>query len=284
MTQGRPPGWYDEPGGDRASLRWWDGRAWTSVTRERSSAEALPVPRSVDVLDSGPPPRTPVDRRALAGAAAAVVLLIALVVAVLPGRGDDTVVGGPQPGPTLLPSTPAPTTAVPVSGRITDRVARLSYDVLPGDWREWDRESFDGLRSTLGYYRVTQEDAPNQQTYWANVNSGPVDDATVRPDLAGTARELVDTLSGRYYPAHTRTGLLQRALTVDGAPAYLIRYRAVFDPADAAGYSAATEQVAVLLVDVGQPFPSALYLSLPDTVEPLWNSIDGLLAGVRVIR
>jgi hypothetical protein len=30
--------------------------------------------------------------------------------------------------------------------------------------------------------------------------------------------------------------------------------------------------------------PAALYVSLPDTVRSLWPSIDGLLAGVRIIR
>lgn len=28
------PGWYDDPSGD-ATLRWWDGAAWTERTRER---------------------------------------------------------------------------------------------------------------------------------------------------------------------------------------------------------------------------------------------------------
>jgi len=66
-------------------------------------------------------------------------------------------------------------------------VAKLSYDVLPGTWREWDRESFQGLQSTLGYYKVTQENAPRDQTYWANVNSGPLDARTpnaVRPNAS----------------------------------------------------------------------------------------------------
>jgi hypothetical protein len=239
------------------------------------------------VLDSGPPPRRPAgDRRSLLLAGAVVVALVALVVAVLPGRGGDSDRLAQQPsGPaTVVPSDPAPTTATPVSGRISDRVARLSYDVLPGEWREWDRDSFDGLRSTLGYYRITQENAPNNQTYWANVNSGPVDERTAGADLPNTARRLVSTLAGRYYPDHTRSAVVERELTVDGAPAALLRYRAVFDPAAAVGYSASTEQIVVLVVDVGQDTPSALYVSLPDTVRDLWPAIDTLLAGVRIVR
>jgi len=157
--------------------------------------------------------------------------------------------------------------------------------VLPGNWREWDRDSFEGLQSTLGYYRVTQENAPRDQTYWANVNSGPVaPDTAIAGDLAKTADRLIDKLGDEYYPKHTRTELARRTLTVDGARAALVRYKAVFDPVAAEGYSAKSEQVVVLVVDTGQSVPSALYVSLPDTVRQLWPSIDGLLASVRIIR
>jgi hypothetical protein len=289
VTEAPPPGWYDEPGGDRASLRWWDGRTWTNVTRARSDSEQLPPSRvGADVLDSGPE-RPPVRPRSWLVAAAAVAVVLVLVTLGVPGRRTDT--GGladPLPGPgsaTILPTDPAPATPRPVSGRITDRVARLSYDVLPGDWREWDRDSFDGLQSTLGYYRITQQNAPAGQTYWANVNSGVVTpEVAGNGDLAAAALRLTRTLAAEYYPEHARADVTQKALTVDGAAASLVRYRAVFDPDAAAGYSAKSEQIAVLVVDTGQPQPSALYVSLPDTVRGLWPSIDDLLGGVKVIR
>jgi hypothetical protein len=286
VTEAPPPGWYDEPGGNRALLRWWDGRSWTPVTRSRSVYEQLPPERTaVDVLEAEPP-RPP--RRGWVVAGIAVAVLLVIVVTGLPGPRTDGGLAerGPDPGTaTIMPTDPAPTTARPVNGRYEDRVARLSYDVLPGAWREWDRESFRGLQSTLGYYRVTQENAPGDQTYWANVNSGPVNRETVvAGDLAKTADRLIKTLGDEYYPTHTRTELVRRRLTVDGAPAALVRYKAVFDPVAAAGYSAKSEQVVVLVVDTGEQLPSALYVSLPDTVRDLWPSIDGLLAGVRVLR
>ena len=286
MTAARPPGWYDEPGGDRALLRWWDGRSWTPVTRSRSVFEQLPPePVAVDVLDSESP-RSPRRGWVIAGTAVAVLLII--VVAGLPGRRTGGGLAEREPGPgsaTIVPTDPAPTTATPVNGRFEDRVAKLSYDVLPGTWREWDRESFQGLQSTLGYYRVTQENAPRDQTYWANVNSGPLDARTaVAGDLAKTADRLITTLGYEYYPKHTRTELVRRTLTVDGAPAALVRYKAVFDPVAAEGYSAKSEQVVVLVVNIGEEVPSALYVSLPDTVRDLWPSIDGLIASVRIIR
>jgi Protein of unknown function (DUF2510) len=286
VTAARPPGWYDEPGGDRALLRWWDGRSWTPVTRSRSVFEQLPPePVAVDVLDSESP-RPPRRGWVIAGTAVAVLLII--VVAGLPGRRTGGGLAEREPGPgsaTIVPTDPAPTTATPVNGRFEDRVAKLSYDVLPGTWREWDRESFQGLQSTLGYYRVTQENAPRDQTYWANVNSGPLDARTaVAGDLAKTADRLITTLGDEYYPKHTRTELARRTLTVDGAPAALVRYKAVFDPVAAEGYSAKSEQVVVLVVNIGEEVPSALYVSLPDTVRDLWPSIDGLIASVRIIR
>jgi len=286
VTAARPPGWYDEPGGDRALLRWWDGRSWTPVTRSRSVFEQLPPePVAVDVLDSESP-RSPRRGWVIAGTAVAVLLII--VVAGLPGRRTGGGLAEREPGPgsaTIVPTDPAPTTATPVNGRFEDRVAKLSYDVLPGTWREWDRESFQGLQSTLGYYRVTQENAPRDQTYWANVNSGPLDARTaVAGDLAKTADRLITTLGDEYYPKHTRTELVRRTLTVDGAPAALVRYKAVFDPVAAEGYSAKSEQVVVLVVNIGEEVPSALYVSLPDTVRDLWPSIDGLIASVRIIR
>jgi hypothetical protein len=264
------------------------------VTRTRSRFEQLPepAPAASELLDHDEP--RSIGRRGwlIAGIAAAVVLV--LVVVGLPGRNDgDGLTGSlPRPGPAtvlpsdpLVPSDPAPTTPQPVSGRIQDRVARLSYDVLPGSWRAWDRDSFAGLESTQGYYHVTQENAPLGQTYWANVNSGPLDEDTAgNGDLAGAARRLIDTLAEQYYPKHARDGLTQRSITVDGARASLVRYRAVFDPVAAAGYSAKSEQIVVLVVDTGQPVPSALYVSLPDTVKDLWPSIDSLLASVRIIR
>jgi Protein of unknown function (DUF2510) len=286
VTAARPPGWYDEPGGDRALLRWWDGRSWTPVTRSRSVFEQLPPePVAVDVLDAESP-RSPRHGWVIAGTAVAVLLII--VVAGLPGRRTGGGLAEREPGPasaTIVPTDPAPTTATPVNGRFEDRVAKLSYDVLPGTWREWDRESFQGLQSTLGYYRVTQENAPRDQTYWANVNSGPLDARTaVAGDLAKTADRLITTLGDEYYPKHTRTELARRTLTVDGAPAALVRYKAVFDPVAAEGYSAKSEQVVVLVVNIGEEVPSALYVSLPDTVRDLWPSIDGLIASVRIIR
>ena len=302
MGAARPPGWYDEPSGDRALLRWWDGEAWTGITRQRSAyepaaAETPGADRSAagppaDLLDSGE--RRAGPRRGALLALLAVAVVGLLLITGVPGLTVDPDRGrladrGSRPteptDPRVVDPPYAPPSPIPVSGRVTDPVARLSYDVLPGAWRAWDRGPFSGLLSTAGYYRIVQDGMPGGDIYWANVTSGQVNPGTAsRDDLRSTAARLADTLARDYYPKHTRREVSQRELHVDGAPAYLLRYRAVFDPSAAGTYTAKSELVIVLLVDTGDDLPAALYVSLPDTVRALWPSVDALLASVRVVR
>jgi hypothetical protein len=270
------------------------------VTRRRAPFEPPPPPppvdprraRESDVLESATGPGLRRSGRGWVLLVAVLGLLGVLVLATRPDRGGAGGLAEDSPRPTdtggglVVPSEPPPTSPQPVSGRVADPAARLSYDVLPGPWREWDRDGFRGLLSTAGYYRITQERVPNGQTYWANVTSGVIGPATAsRDDLRSTGERLVDTLARSYYPRHTRQQVSRRGLTVDGDPAYLVRYKAVFDRSAAAeGYTARSEQVAVLVVDTGGVLPSVLYVSLPDTVRSLWPALDGLLASVRVIR
>jgi hypothetical protein len=183
-----------------------------------------------------------------------------------------------------LPTRPSPQPTGPVSGRITDTAAKLSYQVLPGAWQAWDLFNFDGLLGTAGYYRVLQKETPAGGEYWANVTSGLASPAVASPnDLVTTAQRLVTGLDDQYYPKHTVQGRQQKSITVDGHQGYLTTYVAQFDPASSKGYTAKSEQVTVLVVDTGQPLPSVLYLSMPDQVRSLWKSVDGLIASVRVL-
>lgn len=291
MSDARSPGWYDDPAGDADRLRWWDGAGWTGITRERASFEQPPPPAVTaepefggdDVLDSGRPARArPGWVLVLVGVG--VVALLVLTGA-FPGLDrDDAPADRAAPGLTAAPSPPPTTTPAPrpVSGRITDNEAGLSYPVLPGEWRAWDRPWFSGFASLLGYYRITETDTP-VGPYWANVNSGLISPATTRDDLAAAAVRLAGGLAANNYPEHTRRNVESRATEVDGRRAHLLRYVAVFDPVASIGYMARTEAVTVLVVDTGRPLPAALYVSLPDTVRPLWSAVDGLVASVRVL-
>jgi hypothetical protein len=303
VTGLREQGWYDDPGGDLRQLRWWDGTDWTAITRLRLPHEVpvtpprpLPAFSGGEVLDAADYPR----RRWAWPAVLGIIGLIAVLVltGALPGLDTGTrqprPVSGPVaeprlPFPTDLPTpafpTPSPQPTGPVTGRITDNAARISYDVLPGSWQAWNMFIFDGLLSTAGYFRVVQKETPDGSPYWANVTSGIASPAVASPnDLTATARRLAHNLDEQYYPPHTSKGQTERALTVDGHQAYLSQFVAQFDPAATKGYTSKSEQVTVLVIDTGKTLPAVLYISLPDQVKPLWSSVGALVASVRVLR
>jgi hypothetical protein len=300
VTGPREPGWYDDPGGDVDQLRWWEGGGWTGITRVRMPHERMVAPpppvdwSPADLLDAA-------DRRT-SRTTWLVVLGIVGLIAVLVATGAlpdlDGTSGTAQPTtsrraapaplpvptdtvPLPVPTPPRPTG--PVSGRIVDDTAGLSYSVLGGAWQRWDMFPFEGMLGTDGYYRVVQRDAPGGE-YWANVTSGLVSPAVAsRDDLTATSRRLITGLDDQYYPDHRQQGRAERVTTVDGHPGYLISYVAIFNPDDSKGYQAKSEQVTVLVVDTGRQLPAVLYISLPDTVRPLWTSVDALVASVRVL-
>jgi len=313
VTDVRPPGWYDDPSGEPGRLRWWDGSDWTGIGRAPTPQEQrLGGARPPDVLDSeAGRPGSPRPRGRWLAVLLAVALIGGLVLTGrLPGLGggrpagsaasgaSEPTAGQTEPAATEPSATEPPTTEVPVplptsasptpspkpvSGRFSDYQARLSYDVLPGSWRAWDLAPFAGLVQTAGYYRVVQQRTPAGEQYWANVTSGRVAGSGAL-DLRRAANLLAAGLAAEYYPAHRRRSVVERATTVDGRPAYLVRWLAVFGPRRAAGYLAKSELVVVLVVDVGRDRTSALYVSLPDPVRSAWSSLDGLLASVRVLR
>jgi hypothetical protein len=305
VTGPREPGWYDDPGGNVDQLRWWEGTGWTGITRVRMPHErvAAPPPPPVDwsageLLDTAD--HRPPHWRWLVVLGIVGVIAVLVATGALPGLDGS---GTTQPTPTgqAAPRFPVPTDTVPVptdtvplpvptprptgpvAGRITDEAAGLSYPVLAGSWQAWDLFSFQGILGSNGYYRVLQRDAPNGE-YWANVTSGLVSPAVAsRDDLAASAQRLVTGLDDEYYPQNSQQGRQEKPITVDGHRGYLIRYVAVFDPATSKGYQAKSEQVTVLLVDTGRQLPAVLYVSLPDTVRPLWTAVDRLIASVRVL-
>jgi Protein of unknown function (DUF2510) len=292
VSDDRQPGWYADPSGDPDRLRWWDGSAWTGIDRARMPHEqAMPVAPPAgggpgDLLDSEARPLPGLPWRWIAVLLAVTVLGGLVLTGRLPGLsgglGDRTLTSQAPPS-VGGPTSPPPTTPRPVTGRLVDGTARLSYDVLPGRWQSWDRDSFEGLVTTSGYYRVVQQETPEGGPYWANVTSGPVSPSLLGITLQASARRLASTLDAAYYPAHTRRGTVERAVTVDGHNAFLIRWLTVFDSTQTGGYLAKSEVVAVLVVDIGRDVPSALYLSLPDPVRSAWPSVDALLDSVRVL-
>jgi hypothetical protein len=255
---------------------------------------AAPAWSAGDTLDTAPPARPRWTWPVVTGIAVIIGVLVAT--GVLPGMDTGTEQPAP-PAAQVLPAPPLdrragpsfePPTSdappVPVSGRMVDRTARLSYDVLPGSWLSWSKTPFTGMLSSSGYYRVLQQRTPEGGEYWANVNSGVLNPAIAgRSPMSAMTDRLVASLDQAYYPPHTQRDLKRTAITVDGHVAYLISYLAVFDPARARGYTAKSERVTVLLVDTGRELPSVLYVSIPDTAKDSWPHLAALVASVRVL-
>ena len=99
--------------------------------------------------------------------------------------------------------------------------------------------------------------------------------------LQSTATAVADSVRTRYYPEpNERTVRRDEAVTVDGAPAWLVEFDLTWD---AEGYDASGERAALLLVDVGRPAPALLYVSIPNTHAELYGVIDRVLADVDVL-
>ena len=134
-----------------------------------------------------------------------------------------------------MPTDPAPTTAVrsPAGSRTRSPSCRTTCCRAAGGSGTASRSGPAVHPRITGSPRRTRRD----QTYWANVNRS-VDSGRRSPATsARTADRLIKTLGDEYYPKHP-----DRAGAPDAdrgrAPAALVRYKAVFDPVAAEGYSA----------------------------------------------
>ncbi|MDQ1675472.1 MAG: hypothetical protein QOC93_616 [Actinomycetota bacterium] len=306
---GPAPGWYPDPDGTPARLRWWDGVRWTGTTRPVAPA----VPPGPLGGPPGPytgpftggsagesieaPARSRRPFRWLVGGAVALVLVLVAVFAIslaggVPGAGP--VPGQPRPsvpplaalcpppsgGPNSPPTAPAP----PAGPRVTDRDAGISYAGRPAPWRAWDRGTWDGgelgVEFRTGYYFVTEEYAGGD--YLASVLSGSVP-ATVNDglslDLRCTGRQVAEDVRGAFYPTPNRKKVLRdEQTTLGGRPAWVSVFRLSFTEPT---LTARSELVAVVLVDVGRPTAAVLYLSIPETHKRYEGIVDDVIASVH---
>lgn len=200
------PGWYPDPL-DRAPLRFFDGDRWTA-----------------DVADQPPGRDTARSwwRRPVIVAAAVVLLTALLVVAMLVRPASPPVVPSPPPpapSTSAAPAPPCPSGSTPVvNGRVYG--GGLNVPVLEGGWdvrpvvtTTWADCGSAQLRDVAKDWR-------------AELNLAGVRPVYVTGDLERQARSVIAESQRTAYPSGTTArDLSNRATTVHGRPAWLLRVR-----------------------------------------------------------
>ncbi len=183
--------------------------------------------------------------------------------------------GPPAPEGRALPSVPGP--------RLVDPDSGISYLDQGAPWRRWDRGSWGegtlGVQYRTGYYVVTEE--YSQGSYLASVLSGKVpatvgDSLTVNLECAG--RQVAEDVRRAYYPQpNVKEQVRDERVVLGGRPAWVSRFHLSFSET---GLKARGETVAVVLVDIGRPDASVLYISVPDTHRQFNTVIDPIVASI----
>ncbi|HEV2088324.1 MAG TPA: hypothetical protein VGR21_08440, partial [Cryptosporangiaceae bacterium] len=291
-AEGPPPPWVQAPPPWAQAGQWPGAGAGTGA--------------GPDVLAGGRQPGTPPpdgnSRRILLGfgiAGGAVLVLGLVVVLVLAGTGVFSggqplirtpgdqpskpplaqlcppASGPPAPEGKVLPTVPGP--------RVVDADSGISYLRQGAPWRPWDRGSWGegtlGVQYRTGYYFVTEE--YSQGSYLASVLSGKVpatvgDSLTVNLECAG--RQVAEDVRRAYYPQpNIKEQVRDERVVVGGRPAWVSRFHLAFSEP---GLEAKGETVAVVLVDIGRPDASVLYISVPDTHRQFNAVIDPIIASI----
>lgn len=240
----------------------------------------------------------------LLGGGAAVVAIIVVIVLLATGviggssssHKKNNNQAGHQSSPATTPS-PTPTTGYspggsgssPVTGRIIDTQAGLSYDQLGGTWSL--APSISPSLAKLGFDKAEQTTVQRNfdgkgGDYVASALSGTL--ATSVPysgttSLQAAAKGEFLTLSPLVYAPHQEQDLDSHGLSSkSGKTGWLFKVKLTFPQAASSGWNWRTETAVVILVDRGSSRPGVLYISIPDSLATqgdlslLAGSVDAL--------
>jgi hypothetical protein len=168
--------------------------------------------------------------------------------------------------------------------RVTDTGSHLSYIDAGPPWQPWSQAISPGHLGALfntGYYIVTDGSTPNGE-YFASVLSGRVyPGQQAHPDLKCVAAQVSEDLrNGNAYPTpNQRSDVAEKAMSVNGYPAYLVRYNIEYHKK---GYDATGETITVVIVDVRQSDLAIFYTSIPNNATEYNTLVDQIIASLQV--
>jgi Protein of unknown function (DUF2510) len=300
-----PAGWYRDPYGDPALLRWWDGHQWTQATQPLGPGpqgswdwNRAPGQGQTPAPPWAPPGADPPTGHGrsrlplLLGGGAAALIVIAVVAILLAtdvfGGGDRPAAGNSGPPGTGNSGPPGNGGSTggrsPVAGTITDTRAGLSYPRLAGAWRASTVSPTSGV-GKLGFDQgetaPVMADFENGRPYVASAYSGVSTD-TGNASLEARARAVLAVLEPTAYPVHTRQELASTSHPVDGHPGRLLKVKLTFPQAESQGWNFRGETIAIVVIDRGTgKAPALFYVSIPDS-HSRPGDLDLLLTSLKV--
>ena len=247
--------------------------------------------------------------KSLIAAVASVALMAAAVIAfVLVHRAKGESNAGPDPYAGTYPLvSPAPTRAPAVTwrptgvaagplpvfrgsgsrviGRITDRVAGVSYAKFAPPWHR--PKLLSGGKT--GAEEIDSKNASGLKNFWyVAVYSGPLSaelaPGATGPDALRAAAELhgQDWVKQHFLDEGRRAELAGRALTIDGHRAWLTAFRMTHTDGTPRAMKSQTE--VVVAIDTGRRAPAIVTVTVPDNKNLLLPDINTVVRSLHVVR
>lgn len=267
------PDWYPDPRKTAGVFRWWTGAEWTDLLAADPDAPP-PAPEEIErsITPSGGGRAGHTVRNA-----ALTVLVLVLVLGGLAGlgfRADDSR-PYPEAAPTDFgsPRTPAP----PVPDLLVDEkqntvtlAGQLSATMPAAPWDTSIEYPF--AFGTSGATRVAvHEEYWRDENWYGIVTLGTLDRPISRmPDFEATARAVLDSaLSDATFfhsPPYQPEEVDFRSVEVPGEPD-LHRYDVSF-PVDERGLASTSDDLVIILADLGEDRVGAWVEMLPNDIDP----------------